>query len=397
MLFTWLYNVWHSFLSDSHLVLDFIDKFCCVTSHDELFKISLFLDILWSGFPRSIVNSFFVPCRMRCPAEKMFFTMRVNFSQWIPRIFLRFPRSIVLRSSTFPLWRRPRLTTDFPGSWYPYEDEVEEDTNEGILAVKFIMGRDLAVTRPSPDSCWARFAIAARQAVELKWLILNRVNKWFHSSRVKFPLVNMSASWFLVSVYLIWILESRLIRSNSQSRATLWILETCLIVGLLPLIVILITASLSWNTYNKASWREDWTFEGTQSMSLIASILLRDLCLWSSLSGCPVRSETWEIFPRTETIRSHSSRAGKPSNLSPESTEMISDSVQLSETAVCFLHIQLIGTNVWLPKNAQCSSRSGFWIFKISRKVRILKQSQSALLTSISHTTILFVFTSMMN
>ena len=25
--------------------------------------------------------------------------------------------------------------------------------NEGILAVKFIMGRDLAVTRPSPDSC----------------------------------------------------------------------------------------------------------------------------------------------------------------------------------------------------------------------------------------------------
>ena len=40
----------------------------------------------------------------------------------------------------------------------PYEvlpgfDEAEEDTNEGVLAVKFIMGRDLAVTRPSPDSC----------------------------------------------------------------------------------------------------------------------------------------------------------------------------------------------------------------------------------------------------
>ena len=28
-------------------------------------------------------------------------------------------------------------------------------------------------------------------------------------------------------------------------RATLWVLETCLIVGLLPLIIILITASLS--------------------------------------------------------------------------------------------------------------------------------------------------------
>ena len=30
----------------------------------------------------------------------------------------------------------------------------------------------------------------------------------------------------------------------------------------------------SSNTYNKASWRADWTFEGTESMSFIASILL---------------------------------------------------------------------------------------------------------------------------
>ena len=35
----------------------------------------------------------------------------------------------------------------------PGFDEAEEDTNEGVLTVKFIMGRDLAVTRPSPDSC----------------------------------------------------------------------------------------------------------------------------------------------------------------------------------------------------------------------------------------------------
>ena len=66
----------------------------------------------------------------------------------------------------------------------------------------------------------------------------------------------MSASWFLVSMYLIWILESRLIRSNNQSRATLWVLETCLIVRLLPFTIILITASLSLNTHNNASWCE---------------------------------------------------------------------------------------------------------------------------------------------
>ena len=43
----------------------------------------------------------------------------------------------------------------------------------------------------------------------------------------------------------------------------------------------------------------------------------------------PDRSETRETFPRTETIRSHSSRAGKPSNLSRVSNEIISDSVEL--------------------------------------------------------------------
>ena len=46
-----------------------------------------------------------------------------------------------------------------------------------------------------------------------------------------------------------------------------------------------------------------------------------------------------EIFPKTETIRYHNSRASNPSNLSPVSNEMISDSVELWETAVCFLHI----------------------------------------------------------
>ena len=162
--------------------------------------------------------------------------------------------------------------------------------------------------------------------------------------------------------------------------------------------IILITASLFSNTYNKASWREDWSFEGTASMSLVTSILLRDFwCLSSPLSGFPDRSETREIFPRTRTIRTHSSRAGKPSNLNPVSKEMISDSVELWETDVCFLHIQLVGTNVWLPKNAQCSSRSGFWIFKVSREVRVLKLSQSALFASISHMTILFVSTRVMN
>ena len=49
----------------------------------------------------------------------------------------------------------------------------------------------------------------------------------------------------------------------------------------------------------------------------------------------------------TKSLRA---RAGRPSMRKPPSREMISASVELCETEVCFLHIQLIGTNVWLPE-----------------------------------------------
>ena len=116
-----------------------------------------------------------------------------------------------------------------------------------------------------------------------------------------------------------------------------------------------------------------------------------------STTGLSGLSGVWIVFPRTETIRSHKSRAGIPSNLNPASKEMISDSVELCETEVCFLHIQLIGTNLWLPKTHKVPPEVGFWVFKISRKVRVLKQSQSALFCSVTHITTLLVFTCMMN
>ena len=40
-------------------------------------------------------------------------------------------------------------------------------------------------------------------------------------------------------------LGSKLIRSNNQSSATLWVQETCLFAQLLPLVIILFTAALS--------------------------------------------------------------------------------------------------------------------------------------------------------
>ena len=97
----------------------------------------------------------------------------------------------------------------------------------------------------------------------LKWLqeniemfmILNKRRRWCHSSRVKVPLVKMSACWFRVSTYIIWTFGSMLILSNYQPSATM-----CLIVALVPLLIILITASLSSkNIESKALWRESFS------------------------------------------------------------------------------------------------------------------------------------------
>ena len=52
----------------------------------------------------------------------------------------------------------------------------------------------------------------------------------------------------------------------------------------------------------------------------------------------------------TSISMSQRSRASSPSMRNPASREVISDSVELCETEVCFLHIQLMGTNVRLPK-----------------------------------------------
>ena len=117
--------------------------------------------------------------------------------------------------------------------------------------------------------------------VELKWLMLNNWRRLFHSSRVNLPLVKMSASWCLVSMYRIWILDSRLILSNNLSKATLWVLDTCLIVGLRPLMIILIAASLSSKTYNMALGPECVPFDGTWSTSVRSRLVcVVGICFW---------------------------------------------------------------------------------------------------------------------
>ena len=107
--------------------------------------------------------------------------------------------------------------------------------------------------------------------------MLNKWRRLFHSLRVKLPLVNMSARWCLVSsMYRIWISESRFILSNNKSREALWVLDTCHRVGLRPLIIILITASLSWKTHATQHWDQK-----------VFRLMESDQC-WSTPEWCPL-------------------------------------------------------------------------------------------------------------
>ena len=245
-----------------------------------------------NGLPRSIMSFFFFQNNV------LGLLKRETWLELVcpcPRSDNGKPRSIIHRFISFPLLRRPSFVIIPPWVACWVHVTVYNGSPRSIIFLSFRTPWDLTSIAFLPRAFWRRrwqswgspcnkthhwpwfrcdsffslafscvlFAIPSEQSVELKRLMLNKDKRWFHSSRVKFPLVRMSASWFLVSMYLLWILGSKLILLNNQSRATLWVLETCLIVGLLPFIIILITASLSSNTYNKASWCENSTFEGT--------------------------------------------------------------------------------------------------------------------------------------
>ena len=194
------------------------------------------------------------------------------------------------------------------------------------------------------------------------------------------------------------MMESKL---KNQSSATLWVLETCLIMGLLPLIIILITASLSSNTHNKASWCENGTFEGA-SVTIIWNIdhssrLVAHVILITANNKFFVLSWFWLVFPRTKTIRSHKSRAGTPliSILRPRRWFRIL--LNCAKLKFVSYTSNLLEQMYDFQKQHNAPPWSGFWVLKISCKIGVLKQSQSALFCSITHITILFALTSVMN
>ena len=213
------------------------------------------------------------------------------------------------------------------------------------------------------------------------------------------PSVKMSAIWRLVSMYLIWILGYNLMLSNNQSRKNS-VCSGCTSHCWTSAFDdhFLITASFSSNTYNIAlksrrrlSVRRNLIKIHSLRVSCwVGTLVLFWVCLFDVVSRDRF-PRTWSLVLlswcgkewNTSMSKSQRSKAGIPSMRVPASRGIIWASVELCETEVCFLHIQLLWTNVWLPKMHNSPPEVDF---ESACKIRVLKQSLSALLCCISPT-----------
>ena len=84
-------------------------------------------------------------------------------------------------------------------------------------------------------------------------------------------------------------------------------------------------------------------------------------------------------------------------SLNPASKEMTSDSAELCETENLFLTHPTYRNKCMTSKNAQLSSRSGFWVLRSPAISESWNSPGLHCLGSITHITILFVFTCVMN
>ena len=190
--------------------------------------------------------------------------------------------------------------------------------------------------------------------------MLNKHKRWFHSSRVKISLgqyvcelvfgVNVFDLDFGVQIDSI----KQPIKSNSVGSGNMSHCRASSLYDHLDhCFVVFKEIQQSFLTRRMHVWEIKSTLSRS---SMLPWDFFRVESLWGFartkfVHGSLRSWSLWYVFPwKTATIRSHKSSAGIPSNLNPASKEMISDSVELCETEVCFLHIQLIGTNVWLPQ-----------------------------------------------
>ena len=86
--------------------------------------------------------------------------------------------------------------------------------------------------------------LTSKLLLPIFWTWMRR-SKAFQVASLKLPFVIMSAACDLVPTKRMLIVSFLAMRSMSQSKLTLWVRETCFIAGILCLLHILMTASLS--------------------------------------------------------------------------------------------------------------------------------------------------------
>ena len=314
----------------------------------------------------------------------MFWTTFLVCSRFPEAPFLRDLQNLLNHTLGFPRHAEQNTIRDFvflssklhteeslvlPGlsgllGWFCPTDTLSRETTHMLLLSPFaIQAKSFPEIFFDISDC---FPAERKEWLMQKWLqedvvsfmISKRCNKLCHSPRVKLPFVEMSAPWFVNSTYLIWTFGSQFLLSNDQSRATRWVRETCLIVGLLLLRSFLSQLHCLRRCTTVILSERDVR---SKELDLCSINPHSDPTLVQSWVWCgsfpPVsRVHAWVgfgilwVFPSTWMTKSHESSAGTPSIRKPSSNDMISDSVELRDTDVCFLHIQLIGTNVRLPK-----------------------------------------------
>ena len=155
-------------------------------------------------------------------------------------------------------------------------------------------------------------------------------------------------------------------RLHIQSNAALWVLGTCLIIGLLPLMIILITASLSSKVY---SWALPWKlicvcghiirilqlinvsvtfFYQPVVMDIVPHAVSRG-SFWSALG----EEIFWYVFRWMKHFYHHIPQTKSRDTVQWQTSIHWNNfwfCRTVRETEACFLHIQLLGMNVRLPK-----------------------------------------------
>ena len=271
------------------------------------------------------------------------------------------------------------------------EDAVDDGTVElpgRLVDTKFLTGFDFG-----DDSflvftfLWSLAPFVIRHVWNVLWSKCLRVGSWSRHTWSEF-------------------VGSRFILSNNQSRATLWVLETWKHVS-------------EWDFY---LWWSSWSQlrclqRCTTLLHYEKNSRLRKQNQLSTIQNAPETAACFTVcslesqvslcfawilfFVWVRVQQLHNQIPDIKSVNSVHARTCIERNIFWFRRAVwhtcLFLAHPTYGNECVASKYAQCPTWSRHWIFKISCKVRVLKQSQTTWLCCIYHMSILFVLTREMN